>query len=429
MSATKLAADQILVEGKVYSSTKLADLHPGGPLFLRAFSGRDATQAFLSYHRRTFPHSRVKEAFEHHHPDVVYDPATNADYLELCERIDKVIPRMKSFAPWSYFIKATLIWSTAIGLEIHMHYNASYPWFETALLGFFFALMGLNVQHDANHGSLSRKPWVNRFWGLAQNWYGGSSVSWIHQHVVQHHIHTNDVFLDPDIEGKSPILRLNPNQPLLKAYAFQHVHYFLLILVFGYNIIYQAVTTVLEFANKAPFSVLLRPYILGEHIWNVFFVVRWFLLPIVLAPSLWTPLTIMPMFMVFGTYLSFFFHISHNFDGVEQLEDTSSKNSFLYNQLITSSNVCGAKLCFLNGGLNYQIEHHLFPRMHHSHYPTVAPHVRNFCEEKGLPYHHFPTIRENLSSCINHLSDFGRKEVPRAAEKLDIAKRIVRNIS
>lgn len=175
--------------------------------------------------------------------------------------------------------------------------------------------------------------------GLAQNWYGGSSVSWIHQHVVQHHIHTNDVFLDPDIEGKSPILRLNPNQPLLKAYAFQHVHYFFLILVFGYNIIYQAVTTVLEFANKAPFSALLRPYILGEHLWNAFFVIRWFLLPMVLAPSFWTPLTIMPMFMVFGTYLSFFFHISHNFEGVEQLEDTSSKNSFLYNQASYNSKV------------------------------------------------------------------------------------------
>ena len=76
----------------------------------------------------------------------------------------------------------------------------------------------------------------------------------------------------------------------------------------------------------------------------------------------WAYARIFPMFAVFGSYLSFFFHISHNFTGVEQLEDTSSKHSFLYNQLITSSNVCGWKLGMLNGGLNYQIEHHLFPR-------------------------------------------------------------------
>ena len=65
---------------------------------------------------------------------------------------------------------------------------------------------GLNVQHDANHGAVSRNPKVNRLLGLTQSWIGGSSVSWIHQHVVQHHVHTNDLHLDPDMTG-SDILR------------------------------------------------------------------------------------------------------------------------------------------------------------------------------------------------------------------------------
>ena len=56
----------------------------------------------------------------------------------------------------------------------------------------------LNVHHDANHGSISRYPAVNRVLGLIQNWIGGSQVYWIHSHVVQHHIHTNDIHLDPD---------------------------------------------------------------------------------------------------------------------------------------------------------------------------------------------------------------------------------------
>ena len=62
------------------------------------------------------------------------------------------------------------------------------------------------MQHDANHGAVSRNPRVNRLLGLTQSWIGGSSVSWIHQHVVQHHVHTNDLHLDPDITG-SDILR------------------------------------------------------------------------------------------------------------------------------------------------------------------------------------------------------------------------------
>ena len=66
--------------------------------------------------------------------------------------------------------------------------------------------------------------------------------------------------------------------------------------------------------------------------------------------------------------------------------------------------------------------------MHHAHYPKIAPTVREFCEEKGLPYHHFDTIAENLDSCIRHLADFGRTEVPKAAEKLEVAKKIVKHL-
>ena len=76
-------------------------------------------------------------------------------------------------------------------------------------------------------------------------------------------------------------------------------------------------------------------------------------------------------------------------------------------QVTSSSNVGGAWLCFINGGLNFQIEHHLFPRMQHSHYPKIAPFVRKFCEDKGIPYVHFPTVQDNLASCVKHLFQMG----------------------
>jgi fatty acid desaturase (delta-4 desaturase) len=69
----------------------------------------------------------------------------------------------------------------------------------------------------------------------------------------------------------------------------------------------------------------------------------------------------------------------------------------------------------MNGGLNYQIEHHLFPRMHHGHYATVAPVVRAFCLERGIPYHHFPTLLDNVKACVTHLFDLGTNDVPKSA--------------
>jgi Fatty acid desaturase len=58
-------------------------------------------------------------------------------------------------------------------------------------------------------------------------------------------------------------------------------------------------------------------------------------------------------------------------------------------------------------GLNYQIEHHLFPRIQHSHYPLIAPLVRTFCNKKNIPYVHFPTIGDNFAACVRHLMQLG----------------------
>lgn len=82
---------------------------------------------------------------------------------------------------------------------------------------------------------------------------------------------------------------------------------------------------------------------------------------------------------------------------------------------MSSSNVGGSLLCFLNGGLNYQIEHHIFPRVSHHHYPKIAPVVRDFCKEKGIPYVHFDSVSANVRSCALHLWDMGNSKQPTGA--------------
>ena len=62
--------------------------------------------------------------------------------------------------------------------------------------------------------------------------------------------------------------------------------------------------------------------------------------------------------------------------------------------------------------IGLQIEHHLFPRICHVHYPKIAPVVKEFCDEKNIPYVHFPTIVDNVKACIKHLTDMGENETP-----------------
>jgi len=414
---------QIRVEDKLYSTQKLADLHPGGPLFVKAFSGRDASLAFISYHRRNFPHSgRAKAALEGVDPSVDYTQEDHADYMELCDRVGKVLPRMKSFAPWYYFIKVAFLVGGIVGMEAYCHYNAYYGFPLNVLVGLFAALIGLNVQHDANHGAVSRNPRVNRLLGLTQSWIGGSSVSWIHQHVVQHHVHTNDLHLDPDITG-SDILRLNPLEPLMKYQLFQHVYFFVLLALYGFSVVVQAIGNVIRGSHHTPMSPLLKSERTLDLCAGIFYLFRWVALPVMRTGSLTVLFSTIPTYMVAGYYLAFFFSLSHNFEGVHMQSDTtrpsnkgSKEQSFLYKQIATSSNVGGSLLCHLNGGLNYQIEHHLFPRVNHCHYPLIAPVVRQFCEEKGIPYVHFASISENVSSTARHLFDMGHNEKPLKAK-------------
>lgn len=402
----------VQVDNYVYNTAALADVHPGGELFVKAFSGRDATEAFLSYHRREFPHHKMSEALVGKRE--ANKPAhADKEYLELCKIVDQVLPKHKAFAPVSYYLKVAAILSTAIGLECYMHYTGNYKWYLSAFLGWAMALIGLNIQHDANHGAISRYPLVNRLLGLSQNWIGGSALDWIHQHVVQHHIHCNDVNNDPDIVGND-LLRFNPLKPMAKHHVFQHIYMFLLLSFFGFTYIIDSAVHVINGFHFIKMSKLVKSNRAFELGTIAFYAFRWLILPQLRNPSIYTFLNIVPMFIVGGYYLSFFFVISHNFEGVHMFEkaDSAYEHNFLRKQVATSSNVGGAWLCFINGGLNYQIEHHLFPRISHTHYPKIAPIVREFCESRKIPYVHFPTIAENVASCSRHMLQLGTTSKP-----------------
>jgi len=422
-----LAENTVQIDNKVYNAESLSAIHPGGELFVKAFAGRDATEAFLSYHRRTFPHQKMSEHLVGQLKSSRDAAIDDKEYLELCEIVEKVLPRHKSFAPLSYYLKITTLFSMAVALECYLHYTATYPIHLVSALGILFALVGMNIQHDANHGAISRTAWVNRFLGTSQNWIGGSALDWIQQHVVQHHITPNDCEKDPDIVG-SDLLRLNPLKPLSKIHGLQHVYVFLLFLLFGAVYIAFAVVHIAEGFHMTAFSALLKKERQQEFIGFGLFFLRWLVVPIVRSGSVATLVSTLPLYMAGGYYLAFFFLISHNFDGVWLEESGRGSSSsaggsaedegktkplgFLRRQVATASNVGGAWLCFLNGGLNYQIEHHLFPRIQHTHYPKIAPVVRAFCESRGIPYVHFPTVWSNVASCAKHLETLGNQALP-----------------
>lgn len=407
-----IPSDTIQINQILYDTDSLAEFHPGGPLFVELFDGLDATEAFHTYHRRRFPHDKLKQyqtfkkSFDKPH---TMDPL----YEELCQEVNRILPPHKSFAPWTYYVKAIVLWFTTIAYEVWIHAQGDYYWYHMCLLGIFFALIGLNIQHDANHGAISKHFWVNRIFGLSQNWIGGSALDWMHQHVVQHHIHCNDIDHDPDITGNL-LLRLNPLKPLLPHQAFQYIYLFALLGLFGITYSCTSIGNNMMLWNHTHYSHKLHSYIDFERNLTILCGLRWVFLPAFFHKhDLWiTYSQVFCLFVTGGFYLAFFFVLSHNYYGVCHCDSQNKTLGTLKKQVLTSSNVGGPWLGFINGGLNYQIEHHLFPRIHHSHYPTIAPIVREFCHEKKIQYTHFPDIFANIQSCLKHLHLMGTLDPP-----------------
>ena len=141
---------------------------------------------------------------------------------------------------------------------------------------------------------------------------------------------------------------------------------------------------------------------------NVLFLIRFFLLPYLLFNDTIKILLLKWCITITtaGFYLAFFFAISHNFDEVEMFEKVDN-SKFSKQQIESSCNVGGKILCYFNGGLNYQIEHHLFPRIAHSYYPYIAPIVKEWCEVRGIRYVHYPSIKDNVVAMMIRLKKLG----------------------
>jgi fatty acid desaturase (delta-4 desaturase) len=408
------AEASLSVVGKyVYSVGDFAPKHPGGAMFPSFFGGKDATIAFATYHMRPWPETSMKKYLVGSLSDKETAITVGEDYYELAKLVRKELGPKGGFAPARYYFKVAGLAACTLWVEVHMLLAGHRSLWGSLVQGLCYAWLGLNVMHDANHGAVSRRPAVNRVLGLAQDWIGGSSCLWIHQHVVNHHIHCNHEELDPDIQG-DPLFRLYPRSPWKSHHRLQHVYFWVLILAYGLKI---ALLDFTQLANKEwsgmPMSRLAHPYWPLSVALKLFFYIRFFGLPLILSDSiLHTMLMLGVTATVSGAYLSFFFMLSHNFEGAITYEGKAGidggEKEYLLAVLETSSNVGGRGLCYLNGGLNYQVEHHLFPRIHHSNYPTIAPIVRQFCKERELPYFHFPSISENVSALMIYLMRLGR---------------------
>ena len=141
--------DLVIIEDRIYDADRFQWAHPGGSLFVAMFGGRDGTLAFQSYHMRNFPHEKLRPYLRGRLAPGETITRFDQDHLELSKKLGGAAPY---FAPRHQQYKAAFIWALAFALEAYA-LTVRRSWALATVLGFLYAMIGLNIQHDANHGA------------------------------------------------------------------------------------------------------------------------------------------------------------------------------------------------------------------------------------------------------------------------------------
>jgi linoleoyl-CoA desaturase len=286
-----------------------------------------------------------------------------------------------------------------------------------ALMGFAMAGIGMSVMHDANHGAYSRNQTVNKWLGYTLNLAGGMVFNWKMQHNVLHHTYTNIHGMDDDIEEKL-ILRFSPHSETRRFHRLQFVYVFFFYAILTlYWVVAKDLVQYVKYRKNGVNRYSdkeNRNYLISLFVLKAIYVVCIILLPIWMQE--YSVGLIIGGFLVFhaigGLVLGVVFQLAHSVVEADfPLPNNSNiiENEWAIHQMNTTVNFARENkfLSWYVGGLNYQVEHHLFPNICHVHYPEISEIVERTANEFNVPYLCAPTLKEAMSSHITMLKKFG----------------------
>ena len=282
-------------------------------------------------------------------------------------------------------------------------------------LALAMAAVGFNIQHDGNHGSFSSRPWMNRLAGLTLDLVGGSSYLWVRKHNFSHHTFTNIPQVDDDID-LGPFGRLSLEIPLRSYHRYQHYYlwffYTMLVLQWHFYSDYKKLWTgkIGERTFGSPQGRDWAGVVAGK----VFFLSLAFVIPLFRHPWWVVVISYLLVTMAVGLVISVVFQLAHVVEEVEHpafVEDAHAE--WVIHQIRTTADFAqdNRLLTWYLGGLNFQVIHHLFPRICHVHYPQVARVVAKVCREYQINYRSHPSVSSAIRSHFRFLRFMGRAQL------------------
>lgn len=291
--------------------------------------------------------------------------------------------------------------------------------FLAIILGMNMAFIGFNVCHDALHGSYSKYGWINKSLGFIFHFIGANVYVWNITHNKVHHTYTNIIGHDGDLDVAPGMVRVSQEEPLKPFHRYQHIYSFALYSLASISWFFRK-DYVKFFQKKIGSHVNNHPKI---EYFNLFFYKLMYygiyiVIPLVVMDITWWQFTIGFLFMNFaeGLVLGLVFQLAHLVEDTDMPNPKENENieeSWAEHQMRTTANFARKSkiAAFLCGGLNFQVEHHLFPKVCHIHYPAISDIVKETAHEFDLPYNENDTFMSALKSHYLFLKNAGQNEV------------------
>ena len=306
-------------------------------------------------------------------------------------------------------LKTVIILGTLIGSYLLLLTNSVSGWGAigmVVLMGVAMAGTGFSIAHDALHGAYSNKPWVNTMLGGTFDLLGANGYMWQITHNVIHHTYTNIQGIDEDLTV-SPLLRLSPRSEWLPIHKFQQWY---APLAYSMSTIFWAVAKDYKYflaKDIGPFKDKKHPT--GAVVWLVVSKLAYYgyalVLPLMLIQAPWWKILLgfLAVHMIAGVILGVVFQLAHVVEGTEYPlpDDTGNmEHTWAVHEMLTTANFARKSklICWYVGGLNFQIEHHLFPKVCSIHYPAISDIVKSVADRHGIPYFENQTFWQAVRS-------------------------------
>lgn len=299
------------------------------------------------------------------------------------------------------------------------------------VMGMFAAFIGFNVSHDAIHGAFSASTKVNKALSKTFEILGASPYVWNITHNMIHHTYTNIPGHDEDIEVAPGLLRISEEEKVNKLQRYQHFYAFLLyglaslswVMRKDYKKFFQKQIGQHDNTNHPPIEYF------NLFFYKALYYTLFIILPLYVLDITWWQFIIgfVCMHLAEGLVLGLVFQLAHVVEGMAfpvPDEAGNIEEAWAVHQMQTTANFARKSWLanFLCGGLNMQIEHHLFPRICHIHYAAISDIVQKTAIEFGVPYIENPTFLSALQSHYRMLKRLGKEAYQQQARATSPAR-------